>query len=159
MIKNALLIFGICAAIFVFFLPSYLSMQDLSAKNSTYERKIRDLTKANEDLQEERRRLLEDPAYFEKVAREKMGLIKDGETIYKIVPPEQKKADDARAAAEAKEAAKEALLPSPESATAKKQAAASKTKVKKSTKKKSSAVKKTSSDQNTSTKKQNNTDQ
>ena len=86
MIKNALFLFGICAAIFVFFLPSYLKMQELHEKNSSYERQIRELSEENEALLEERRRLEEDPAYFERYAREKFGIIKDGEVIYKIVP-------------------------------------------------------------------------
>jgi cell division protein FtsB len=115
MIKNALLIFGVCAAIFVFFLPSYLSMQALNEKNNSYARQIRDLIDKNEALTEEKRRLLEDPAYFEKVAREKMGLLKEGELIYKIVTPEEKKVSDARAAAlkELEEKAADKIKPSP----------------------------------------------
>jgi cell division protein FtsB len=87
MIRNALVIFGICATIFVVFLPSYLQMQELHGKNRTYERQIRELGRENEALLEERRRLEEDPAYFERFAREKFGIIKDGEVIYRIVPP------------------------------------------------------------------------
>jgi cell division protein FtsB len=32
--------------------------------------------------------LEEDPVYLEKVAREKMGLIKKGEVVYQLVPAE-----------------------------------------------------------------------
>lgn len=86
MIKNAFFLFGICAAIFVLFLPSYLQMQGMHERNSSFEHQIKELTAENEALLEERRRLEEDPAYFERFAREKFGIIKDGEMIYKIVP-------------------------------------------------------------------------
>ncbi len=92
MIKNALLLFFICAAVFLFFLPSYVKMQDLNEKNRTYEKRIADLESENVRIADERRNLAEDPAYFEKVAREKMGIIKDGEVIYKVVGPGQKRA-------------------------------------------------------------------
>ncbi|NTV28726.1 MAG: septum formation initiator family protein [Candidatus Omnitrophica bacterium] len=86
MIRNAFLLFAICAVIFVVFLPSYLQMQELNEKNGSYERQIRELSRENEALLVEKRRLEEDPAYFERYAREKFGIIKDGEMIYKIVP-------------------------------------------------------------------------
>jgi len=91
MIKNALLLFFICAAVLAFFLPSYLKMQALNEKNRTYERQIAALEKDTTLSTEERRRLVEDPEYFEKVAREKLGIIKDDEVIYKVLAPGQKR--------------------------------------------------------------------
>ena len=61
-------------------------MQDLEAKNLEYQRKIQQLEKRQAALKEEKRLLEEDPVYLEKVAREKMGLIKEGEVIYRIQP-------------------------------------------------------------------------
>lgn len=90
MIRNALFLCVVCAIIFVFYLPSYVKMQDLNEKNRVFAKRIADLEKDNVRLDEERRRLVEDPVYFEKVAREKMGLIKNDEVIYKIVEPGQK---------------------------------------------------------------------
>ncbi len=90
MIRNALFLCVVCAIIFVFYLPSYVKMQDMSERNRSFEKRIVDLEKENIRLEEERRRLTEDPVYFEKVAREKMGIIKDGEVIYKIVGSGQK---------------------------------------------------------------------
>ncbi len=131
MIRNALVVFGICATIFVVFLPSYLQMQELHGKNRTYERQIRELTQENEALQEERRRLEEDPAYFERFAREKFGIIKDGEVIYRIVPSGTSGTPGAEAAnvnalaakpdkpADAGGAAKKAAKPAVKSGTAK----------------------------------------
>jgi cell division protein DivIC len=91
MIKNALMLFFICAAVLAFFLPSYFKMQALNEKNQAYERKIAELKRDTTLSEEERRRLVEDPEYFEKVAREQLGIIKDDEVIYKLLPPGQKR--------------------------------------------------------------------
>ncbi len=61
-------------------------MQELYGRNALYERRIQQLTLENEELIEERRRLQEDPEYLESIARKKFGIIKEGETIYKILP-------------------------------------------------------------------------
>ena len=47
---------------------------------------IKELRAQNTKLLEERKLLETDPAYLEKVAREKMGLIREGEVMYKIEP-------------------------------------------------------------------------
>lgn len=73
------------------FLPSYTMMQDLKQRNLDYARQTERLTVENIRLREEKRRLEEDPVYLEKVAREKMGLIKEGEVVYKIVPEQVNK--------------------------------------------------------------------
>lgn len=85
MIRNALFLCVVCAVVFLFYLPSYVKMQDLHDKNSAYKQRVSDLEQDNARLEEERRRLVTDPVYFEKVAREKMGIIRDDEVIYKIV--------------------------------------------------------------------------
>ena len=89
MLRNPLWLFTFAVLILAFFLPSYTQMQDLKLKNQDYENQIEELTKKNAKLREEKRLLMEDPDYFEKVAREKMGLVKENEVIYKFVPPEQ----------------------------------------------------------------------
>ena len=86
MIKNATWLFGFAFIILIVFLPSYSQMQDLRQKNSDYEAEINNLKIQNAKLRVERKRLDEDPVYLEKVAREKMGLIREGEVVYKIVP-------------------------------------------------------------------------
>lgn len=68
------------------FIPSVSDFNNLKLKNTEYEQQILLLKQANVELKEELRRLQEDPAYLEKVAREKMGLVKDGEMIYKLEP-------------------------------------------------------------------------
>ena len=91
MIKNALSLFIITVIIVVVFLPSYSKMQELKQKNQEFLQKIQYLEAKNKKLEEEGRFLKNNPEYLEKVAREKMGLIRQGETVYKIVPEEQKK--------------------------------------------------------------------
>ena len=71
---------------FLSFLPSYRKMQDLKQKNKDYAQRIIDLQKKNVNLEREMQRLETDPAYLEKVGREKMGLIRDSETVYRVVP-------------------------------------------------------------------------
>ena len=57
-------------------------------KNEDFAKTIERLKVENEELKEEKRRLEEDPVYLEKVAREKLGIVKEGEVVYKIIPEE-----------------------------------------------------------------------
>jgi cell division protein FtsB len=91
MIKNVVFLFVVLAAVFVVYLPSYMQMQDLRGRNLTFEKRINDLEAENIRIAEEQNRLKTDPEYFEKIARERMGLIKDGEVVYKALPPGVKK--------------------------------------------------------------------
>ena len=59
-------------------------MQDHRQKNLEYEKKIVELQRRNEELKEEKQRLIEDPVYLERVARERMGLVREGEKVYRI---------------------------------------------------------------------------
>ena len=86
MIKNAIWLFAFAVFALAIFLPSYTKMQDLLQINIEYRKEIGDLRKENAKLKEQQKMLESNPDYLEKVAREKMGLIKDGETVYKITP-------------------------------------------------------------------------
>ncbi len=86
MIKNAIGLFTICFLVLLYFLPSFTQMQDLKEKNRKYLEEIKHLKQKNNELLVEKYRLDNDPAYVEKVAREKMGLIKEGEMIYRMSP-------------------------------------------------------------------------
>ena len=89
--KNALTLFIVTVAIVLVYLPSYTKMQELKQKNEEFARRILELEAKNKKLQEEGGFLMTDPAYLEKIGREKMGLIRQGETVYMIVPEKQKK--------------------------------------------------------------------
>ncbi len=82
--KNPIVLFFLAVGLVLAFLPSYQQMQDLKAVNHAYEAEIERLKVDKEQLLEERRLLEEDPVYLEKVAREKMGLIREGEVVYRI---------------------------------------------------------------------------
>jgi len=84
MFKNPFILFGLGVVLLLVFLPSYQEMQDLKQKNREYELLMQELVRENSQLTEEKRLLNEDPAYLEKVARDKMGLVKDGEMIYRM---------------------------------------------------------------------------
>lgn len=85
MLKNALIIFAVTFTILAIFVPSFSRIQEKKAKNQEYEQLIDELKLKNAQLAEERRRLEEDPEYFEKVAQEKMGLGREGEVVYRML--------------------------------------------------------------------------
>ena len=87
MVKNAIWLFGFTVVLLAVFLPSYVKMQDLKFKNREFAQRIESLQKHNTQLQQEQHLLETDPVYLEKIGREKMGLVREGETVYKIVPP------------------------------------------------------------------------
>ena len=81
MAKKKLIIFIIIAAIilFIIFLPGYTKLQDLIAENKRMEKKIQELERSITNLTTEKARLRSDVGYIEKTARDKMGVIKEGE--------------------------------------------------------------------------------
>ncbi len=91
MLKNAITLFILTVITLVLFLPSYTKMQDLKQKNSDYAERIIQLEAKTKRLEQEKNLLQTDPDYLEKVGRAKMGLIRQGETVYKIQPEEVKK--------------------------------------------------------------------
>lgn len=88
MIKNAILIFVI-VLLFLIFIPSFTRMQDQKARLAIYEKQIEILKERNAQLKEEKRLLEEDPVYLESVAREKLGIAREGEVVYKLKQMEE----------------------------------------------------------------------
>lgn len=84
MIKNAIVIFVVALLLFLIFIPSFSQMQDQKTRIANYEKQIEILKKRNAQLKEEKRLLEEDPVYLESVAREKLGIAREGEVIYKL---------------------------------------------------------------------------
>ena len=64
-------------------LPRYLSMRDHAQQ---LELEILDLQRMNRVLHTEIDRLERDPAKIEQLARERLGLVRKGETVYQLVP-------------------------------------------------------------------------
>ncbi|MCQ9208110.1 MAG: septum formation initiator family protein [Omnitrophica bacterium] len=73
----------------IIFVPGYLRIRKLSRKNQELEKQIAEIKQLNNDLKEEQEKLISDPLYFERVAREKLGVVRKGEVVYKILPPEE----------------------------------------------------------------------
>jgi len=86
MLKKAFSIFGIAIFLLIIFLPGYTKLQELKDKNKDLETKIKYLNVENALLQQELKRIEDDPTYQEKIARDKMGIVRKGEIPIKIVP-------------------------------------------------------------------------
>jgi len=76
-----------------------LSNVQLRQRNAGQQAVIDDLTSRNDTLTDEIRRLREDPSAIEELAREELGLIKDGELliIMRDTPPTTETSPGARA--------------------------------------------------------------
>lgn len=62
----------------------FLKRLSLEAEKKAMEEKIREAQQEQLQLQVQSKALDNDPKAFEKVAREKYGLIREGETVYKV---------------------------------------------------------------------------
>jgi len=89
-LKKAFWLFGSAVFLLVLFLPGYTKLQELRDKNRGLEASIKKLNIENVLLQQELDRIENDPVYQEKIAREKMGVVRKGEIPIKIVPAEKK---------------------------------------------------------------------
>ena len=78
--------FIIIFILFLIFLPGFAKLQELKQKFSDGEEKIRKTQRENAILEEEITQLKNSPEYLEIVAREKMGVVRKGETVLKFVP-------------------------------------------------------------------------
>ncbi len=93
MTRDRLVAYGIIAAValLILFVPGLTRMRELREKNEELTRKVEELKTANAALRQEKELLLKDPVYLEKVARQRLGMARDGETIYRVVPAENTK--------------------------------------------------------------------
>lgn len=90
-LRRGFWLFGILVLLLVLFLPGYSKLQELRDKNRDLSGKIKRLVIENSLLQEELRLVKDDPVYQEKIARERLGVVRKGEIPLRVVP-EQKKA-------------------------------------------------------------------
>jgi len=86
MLKKAFWLFGITVALLILFLPGYTKLQDLRVKNRDLTAKIKQLQIENALLEQQAKRIETDPVYQEKIARDKMGVVRKGEIPVKIIP-------------------------------------------------------------------------
>ncbi|MBI5873554.1 MAG: septum formation initiator family protein [Candidatus Omnitrophica bacterium] len=83
MLKN-LRFFIIIFILVALFLPGFAKLQELKSKLADMEDEIRK-TQSQNALLEEKIAKMSNQAYLEIVAREKMGVVKKGETVIKII--------------------------------------------------------------------------
>jgi len=79
----------ILVAIFILlaiYLPGFVKLQELKQKNIELGNEIVKTKKENISLQKEKKKLENDISSLEAVARDKMGVVRKGEIVYKIVP-------------------------------------------------------------------------
>ena len=88
-LRKAFWLFGISVFLLIVFLPGYTKLQDLRDRNRDLQEKIKRLNIENSLLQQELARIESDPNYQEKIAREKMGMVRKGEVPIKIIPEPQ----------------------------------------------------------------------
>ena len=79
---------AIILVILIIFLPGYTKFQELKDRNKELEVKINEIKQENARLEEEILRIQQDPIYQEEIVREKFGVVRKGEIIYKIEPEE-----------------------------------------------------------------------
>lgn len=89
--KRGIWLFGTAVLLLVIFLPGYTKLQELRDKNRDLESRARSLSVENYLLQEEIRRIKTDPVYQEKIARDKMGVVRKGEIPIKIIPENKRR--------------------------------------------------------------------
>ena len=85
-LRRAFWILGVAVFLLIVFLPGYTKLQELKDKNRDLEAKIKKYRIENSLLQEELRLTKDDPLYQERIAREKMGVVRKGEVPIRIMP-------------------------------------------------------------------------
>ncbi|MDP2941725.1 MAG: septum formation initiator family protein [Candidatus Omnitrophota bacterium] len=89
-IRKAFWILGLGVFLLMLFLPGYSKLQELKDKNRELEVKIKRLKIDNALMDQELKLLENDPVYQEKIAREKLGVVKKGEIPIKVLPQRKK---------------------------------------------------------------------
>lgn len=74
---------GLLALLGIVFLPGHSELQKLREENEQHKKRIELLEEHNEKLKRELAKMQEDPDYVEKKARDKLGIVKKGEIIYR----------------------------------------------------------------------------
>ncbi|MEW6102133.1 MAG: septum formation initiator family protein [Candidatus Omnitrophota bacterium] len=90
-LRRGFWLFGSAVLLLIIFLPGYTKLQELRDKNKGLEAQIRQLNIDNSLLVQELKRVQTDALYQEKIAREKMGVVRKGEIPVKIIPEKKKR--------------------------------------------------------------------
>ena len=82
--KRVLIALGALTATLVIYGPAFLRWMDLQARKEQLRAEVAYLQQENRRLFQEMKRLREDPAYAEAVARRDFGFVRPGETVVKF---------------------------------------------------------------------------
>ncbi len=85
-LKHTLLFWIALAGLVIIFLPGYTKLQELKDKNRNLQQKIERLDKENSLLLSDLKRVENDSFYQEKIAREKLGVVRKNEIPVKVIP-------------------------------------------------------------------------
>ena len=80
-----LLFFGLIVAWLGFGERGFIHLYRMEKERQTHLDRIQNLEQENRELLEEIQRLREDVAYMESLGRRELGLVKDGEVLYRFV--------------------------------------------------------------------------
>ena len=83
-LRKSFWLFSFAVLLLILFLPGYTKLQESRGKNRRLEDRFRKMAIENSLLQEELKRIENDPFYQEKIARDKMGVVRKGEIPIKI---------------------------------------------------------------------------
>ena len=83
-LRKSFWLFSFAVLLLILFLPGYTKLQESRVKNIHLEERFRKIAIENALLQEELKRVQNDPFYQEKLARDKMGVVRKGEIPIKI---------------------------------------------------------------------------
>jgi len=75
---------GIIFVLLILFLPGYTKYQDLKDRIGELGLEIDNAKLENNTLEGEISRIQEDPVYQEEIIRQKLGVVRKGEVVYKI---------------------------------------------------------------------------
>ncbi|MBM3249444.1 MAG: septum formation initiator family protein [Candidatus Omnitrophica bacterium] len=89
-LRKGFWLFGLAVFLLIIFLPGYTKLQELRDRNRDLEARMKSLSVENALLQKELERIENDPVYQEKIAREKMGVVRKGEIPIKVVPEKKR---------------------------------------------------------------------
>lgn len=83
-VKRIYWFFGLALVISIIFLPRYTKLQELKERNKELEEEIEKVRLENALLEDKLARIKEDPVYQEEIIREKLGVVRKGEVVYKL---------------------------------------------------------------------------
>ncbi len=102
MVKRILLLLAFAFLVYRFFTGPYgfVQIHSLWKEKKSLEKESKMLDAEIVDLEIEKKRLTDDEFYLEKQARERLGMIKEGEKVYRIIYQEKSTPDEEKKSAQ-----------------------------------------------------------